>query len=278
MIFIIVTIIINPAFASSMPRPPFHLTDQQAALIAQGVMALDARIPIDPRSHRPFVRDFIDLVRSATGKLYSPEIYRRLLDAYAPTRRPSMSTLAAERERAGRMAAHPGPSSDDRPVPMYDPVPDRFAEIKDVVADALEAKLGRVLGTVEQMQNAQVEFYQYQLQEAEIELKALRIQLATLGAELSAARQGADQYRAEAQSYRTAVDKHVQTIELLSRNADDMRKFALMSIEDARGETRAWKDRCGELELQRERDAQAVDAIRRSSYQAAAEGVKEPFK
>jgi multidrug efflux pump subunit AcrA (membrane-fusion protein) len=59
-----------------------------------------------------------------------------------------------------------------------------------------------VVQTVEYVQNAQLEFYQHQLEQAEQEAQALRATPATMGAELAAARQSAEQYRAEAQAGR----------------------------------------------------------------------------
>lgn len=67
-------------------------------------------------------------------------------------------------------------------------------------------------------------------------------------------------------------------VQALSRGAEDMRKFALMSIEEARGETRSWKDRCVEAELQRERDLHPLDTMRRANYLAAAGTLKDPFR
>ncbi len=254
-----------------MPRPPFSLTDQQASDIARGVAELDARIPFDSRSHRPFVRGFIGLVRASTGNLYSPTIYRRLLDAYASDRRPSMTTLAAERERAGRIAPPVAPMHDDHAVSSAaaSSVPFDLELMRDIVADALEEKIARVVHTVEYVQNAQLDFYQHQLEQVEHEAKALRAKVATLGAELAAARQSADQYRTEAQNARDAAERHVRSIEQLSRSTDDMRKFALIGIDDARSEVRHWKERCTQLELLRHKDAQAMDALRRASFDQA---------
>lgn len=36
-----------------------------------------------------------------------------------------------------------------------------------------------------------------------------------------------------------------------------------MAIDEVRGEVRHWKDRCADLELQRQRDFQQLDAMRR---------------
>lgn len=262
-----------------MPRPPFQLTDQQASEIARGVADLEARIPLDVRSHRPFVRAFIDLIRDATGNLYSPTIYRRLLDAYAPARRPSMTTLAAERERAGRVAVKSAAVTDGSAGPAAIAAfasPDDLADLRDIVADAIEEKLARVVKTVEYVQNAQLEFYQHQLEQTEQEVQALRARLATMGAELAAARQSAEQYRVEAQAERETVGRHLQTIEQLSKDADEMRKFALMGIDDARAEARQWKERCAQLEVLRHKDAQAMDTMRRAAFNAASSPTTRP--
>jgi hypothetical protein len=254
-----------------MPRPPFHLTDEQASTIARGVADLDARIPLDARTHRPFVRAFIALVRTATGNLYSPTIYRRLLDAYVPTRRPSMTTLAAERERAGRdVQPLVVATGDGTPVAAAAVMSaNQLDSLRDVVADAIDEKLARVIQTVEYAQNAQLEFYQHQLEQTEQEAKNLRAKVAALGAELAATRQSAEQYQAEAQAGRETVARQLQAIEQLSQNADELRKFALMGIDDARSETRQWKERCAQLEIQRHKDAQAMDTMRRATISAA---------
>jgi hypothetical protein len=86
-------------------RPPFSLTDDQARDLLQGVAPLLERYPLDPRDHRPFLRAFLRVVHSVTGKLYGPDIYRRLLRAYAPGRNPSTSTIASERDDLERELA-----------------------------------------------------------------------------------------------------------------------------------------------------------------------------
>lgn len=257
-----------------MPRPPFHLTDEQASQIAKGVMGLELRIPLDARSHRPFVREFIQLVYAATGKLYSPEIYRRLLHAYAPARRPSMQTLASEREHAARLSVPTAPAVDQEPALA------RLADSDwaDRIAGAVTAKLAPALDTIAEQHNAQLDFYLHQLQQSDAELKSLRAHVATLGAQLAASARSAEQYRLEAESSRELLAKHVETIAQLNQNADDMRRFALISIEEARGEARMLKERCAELELQRQRDAQAMDSMRREYHRAARTAMKETDK
>ena len=85
-----------------MSRPPFSLSDDQACDLVQRVTPLLDRYPVDPRDHRPFLRAFIRVVHDLTGKLYGPDIYRRLLRAYAPGRNPSTPTIASERDALER--------------------------------------------------------------------------------------------------------------------------------------------------------------------------------
>ncbi|QYF93051.1 hypothetical protein KY495_20490 [Massilia sp. PAMC28688] len=270
MIFITVIITAQPRFF--MPRPPFQLTDQQAAHIARGVMELDATIPIDARSHRPYVRSFIALVFGATGRLFSPEIYRRLMDAYSPQRRPSMATLARERQQAEQLLHR-------RVVPATDPPeftePDASMLTTNAAIAALDRKMSAVLGTAEHMQNAQLDYFQHALEQAERELTLLRSLATTAAAESAAARTSAEQYRIECEALREKNDQLTQIIDKMVQSGDEMRKFSLMSIDDARGEVRTWKERCANLELQQARDAQTLDTMRRANLAAALAVAKE---
>ena len=126
-----------------MPRPPFSLTDNRARAISSGVAQLELDFPIDPQNHRPFVRAFIRLAHSATGRFYSPSVYRRLLGAYAEHRRPSTSTLAAEK---AALAAETTPvesvSETAAPLAMSSTLPSLIA---DAIAEEM-AQTRRVGG------------------------------------------------------------------------------------------------------------------------------------
>ena len=62
---------------------------------------------------------------------------------------------------------------------------------------------------------------------------------------------------------RQANEKLVEQLRAIQEGADGNRRFALMAIDEVRGEVRHWKDRCADLELQRQRDFQQLDAMRR---------------
>ncbi len=243
-----------------MGRPPFQLSDEQASHIARGVAELDALLPRDQRNHRPFVREFIRIIHSATGKLYSPSIYHRLLGAYAPTRRPSTATIATERDKVGLLLT----PAIQEPLRQFSGSDAGLAEaLRSAVADAIELQLGRIAAAGEGFEHSKLDFYRNRLNEAETAIKATRAEVLRLSAELAAAKQSAEQWEAEAMASRELQTKSLETIAALNVSADENRKFALIAIDESRGETRTWKERCIELELQRAKDLQAVDAMRR---------------
>lgn len=244
----------------NMGRPRFELSDDQASHIARGVAHLDTLLPRDARNHKPFVREFIRIVHGATGKFYSPAIYHRLLGAYAPTRRPSTATIAAERDKVSALCTS---SSADVAAPDAVDPPELTGVIREAVADAVELQLGRLGAAGESLERSKLDFYRDRLQEAETRLRAAQAEIARLSAELAAARQSSAQWEAEALASRELHTKNSETIAAVNQSADEMRKFALLAIDESRGETRAWKERCAELEIRHAKEAQAVDAMLR---------------
>lgn len=128
-----------------MPRPPFALTDDQARVLTIRVAALQDTYPLNSRNHRPFVRGFLRAVREATGQLYSPAIYQRLLAAFAPERRPSTGTLAVEKQTLAAedvirpTLAAAGPTA-KAPANVVDP-----GQLHAIVTDAIDAGLARAV-------------------------------------------------------------------------------------------------------------------------------------
>jgi len=247
-----------------MPRPPFSLTDDQARAISAGVAQLELDHPIDPQNHRPFVRAFIRLVHTATGRFYSPAVYRRLLGAYVEHRRPSTSTLAAEK---AALAAETTPvelaSETAAPLAMPSALP---ALIADAVAEAM-AQNRRVDGAA----TAQAAFYADRLRETELELRTERANAAQLQAALSQARQRAVEQEEEVEKFRGIVAAQSEAITKLTAEVSDLRKFALVAIDDARGETRTWKDRATYLEGQRQLDSRLLETFRQKAYRGGAD-------
>jgi len=46
----------------------------------------------------------------------------------------------------------------------------------------------------------------------------------------------------------------------------EQRRYAMKSIDEVRGETRAWKERCAELTAQLERSKQLLEVFRQAAY------------
>lgn len=247
-----------------MPRPPFSLTDDQARAISAGVAQLELDYPIDPQNHRPFVRAFIRLVQSATGRFYSPAVYRRLLAAYAEHRRPSTSTLAAEKAALAAETTPVEPVSEAAaPLSMPSALP---ALIANAVADAM-AQSRRLDGIAA----AQAAFYADRLRETELELRTERMNAAQLLAALNQSRETAAQQAEEAEKLRGVVAAQSEAITKLAAEVSDLRKFALVAIDDARGETRTWRDRAAYLESQRQLDSRLLETFRQKAYRNGAD-------
>ncbi len=242
-----------------MSRPAFRLPDDQARRIAQKVAVLDQDIPLDTSNHRPFVGAFIQAVRDATGNYFSPMIYQRLLRAYAPARRPSTATIASERARIMDTAEQL-----ERAAGLDDVQRERFTEaIRSVIADELEQRLAGLPAADMSTGSAQVEFFKNRLAECESELRTLRATAAQLVTDLALSTQRAEIADRALGEQREANNKLVEQLRAIQESADGNRRFALMAIDEVRGEVRHWKDRCADLELQRQRDFQQLDAMRR---------------
>lgn len=242
-----------------MSRPPFRLPDDQARRIAQRVAVLDQEIPFDASNHRPFVGAFIQAVHDATGNYFSPMIYQRLLRAYAPARRPSTATIASERARIMDTAEQL-----ERAAGLDDVQRARFTDaLRGVIADELDLRLASLPAADTATGSAQAEFFKNRLAECESELRALRATAAQLVTDLAVTTKRAEIADRELSEQRQANEKLLEQVRVVQESADGNRRFALMAIDEVRGEVRLWKDRCADLELQRQRDFQQLDAMRR---------------
>ena len=260
-----------------MSRPAFALTDDQARLLATRVATLQATYPFDQRSHRPFVRAFMRAVYEATGQLYSPAIYQRLLSAFAPERRPSTATLAAEKQslaaeivvRTEQDVAAGGPASGGE-------LPD-LGQLHLIVTDAIDAGLARALRSTGFGGVAQTDFYAGRLRDAEKQLTAMRSECGRLEVELATARESCLQHEQQSARSAAALARQADAIVALTSELVDIRKFALLGIEEARGEARVWKERSIALEAQRQLDARLMETFRQLAYQRGA-AIPDPLR
>jgi hypothetical protein len=252
-----------------MPRPAFCLTDDQARALADAVHELQACFPHMPAvSHRPFVRGFVAAVHEVTGSVYGAGTYRRLLQAYAPERTPSTSTLADEQRRLTEKLALAHRAT---PAAMESSASDLAHLIRLAVADALEAssatsahyKLGRGA--------AEADFLRTRLEEAEARLREKHEQIRQVGVELDKVRGTAMLHSHEAEIVRKIAKEQAEAIAMLAAATGDARKFAMLAIDEARGEARMWKERCIALERQRQLDARLLETFRQAAYLAGAE-------
>jgi hypothetical protein len=255
---------------TNMSRPAFSLSDAEARLLVRQLDDLNLRHPVDQRGHRPFVRSFLRAVHAATGKTFSPAIYRRLLNAYAPERRPSTATLALEKEAlAIELARSEQAAGELNAVPS-----ENLAElVRRAVADAIGSQMplrGAGVGVGDSYAAAQCDFLQARLLEAENAAREARSSAARLAADLRAAREVALCNQAELEAARSTIFEQAKAVGRLTAAVDDARAFALKAIDEARGETRAWKERCAHAEGLLKQEALLMETFRQLAYQKGA--------
>jgi hypothetical protein len=253
-----------------MTRPTFRLSDDEAQILAGRLQAINATHPLNQRDHRPFVRAFIRAVHDATNKTFSPAIYRRLLAAYAPDRRPSTSTLAVEKELFSddlaleRAGAAEVAASDAAQL---------AALIRAAVFEAVRnAGVPRTQGNA----GADVDttFWRERVAELESSLADARAHAAHLAGELLAARATADSAASELAAARQALEQQGVQLAKLAEEVEQSRRFAMRAIDDARGETRLWRDQCAMIEAKAaakaREDQLLLETFRQLAYQRGA--------
>ncbi|MFC5514112.1 hypothetical protein ACFPOU_23705 [Massilia jejuensis] len=260
-----------------MTRPIFQPSDDEARILINRLQSINAAHPLNPRDHGPFVRAFVRAVYEATGKTFSPVIYRRLLDAYAPERRPSTSTLERakqslideidlEREGAAEVAAADAPHL--------------AALIRDAVREAIgtySVQSPRAAGPSpgpSASAGTDVAFWRERAAESERVVAEVQAQAARLAGELLAARASLVAMAAELTAAQNLVRDQTAQIGKLAAEFEQARMFSMRAIDDARGETRAWRERCASVEAQAAARAREdnilLETFRQLAYQRGA--------
>ncbi len=248
-----------------MSRPPFSLTDDQARDLVQRVAPLLDRFPLDPRDHRPFLRAFMRVVHAVTGKLYGPDIYRRLLRAYAPGRSPSTSTIATERGDLERELAAAVPTVAPSSAGPALSLPAASAPALDLslIRTAFAEQLPQFARLAAQAgRDTQVEYLQARLRDAGRATAEAKAAAACLAAELQEQTGRAALLARELETSQAALVAQQQVIASLTEELKGQRHFAMQAIELGRVETRLVKERVAELQAKNDRLETMVDQLR----------------
>lgn len=259
-------------------RTPFQMTDEQAGKLVMLVAPLRDQYPPGGPSNRPFVHEFIKAVYAATGRTFSPAIYRRLLDAYAPDRKPSTSTLAlekefVERELAGQVPSPAFPTAVPASSPAV-PAGDIADLLKRAVEDALARRLDSIGSAVrgdQQMAQAHIADLSNRLAASDRTLAEVRGQAARLAAELQLATEREADMRVRLQQAEAAAkaqrDAQLAALKAVGDELVEIRRFAMRSIDDVRGETRTERERRVQLEELLKRNERLMETFRQIAYQ-----------
>jgi hypothetical protein len=255
-----------------MARPSFSLSDDEARQLVRELGGIEARCPVNPRDHRRYVREFIRLIHKITGKTYSPAIYRRLLSAYAPQRKPSTATLALEKERfVKELEATPAAINEGATTVPSVHGGNLLSEIRQALEDLAGLRTPGGASQVDSYLQAQCDFLQQRLSHSEKQLAVanecvhqVEVQRKVLAAQALHDREQIDSLRAAGAAMTAQLAK-------MSVAIDDARQFALLAIDEARGETRAWKERCAAAEAQYKEQVSLTETFRRLAYRQGAD-------
>lgn len=287
-------------------RPSFALTDDQARSLARQLPAIEARYPlaegldgeIVPRQpHRPFVHDFVRAVHHATGRIHSAGVYRKLLAAYAPGRSPSTQTIETEKNllehdlRRGAAAREVFErEAGDGAAPTAAATPVAPARTGGAPAAAADPAQVQVVGL---LQHLAARFDQLERAPAAADrspgLQAhndyLRERLAAVEAELATSRALAARMTATAQeeaslaaergrqlaAMRATAEAQAAALAGMAASIDGDRRFFAMQVDGVRGETRAVRERCAQLEQQVKDKEREVETYRQMAFKGAAQ-------
>lgn len=225
-----------------MSRPSFSLSDDEARQLVAELSGIEERCPFSPRDHRQFVREFIRAMYRITGKSFSPAIYRRLLSAYAPARRPSTATLALEKERFVKELERV-PTSVVVQSGNQGEANTLVAEIRQMLDDLSARPAMRGLTTADSYLQAQCDFLQQRLSQSEQQLAAAKAGASATDAQRLVLEVQLRDARSQIDSLQSSGAAMQEQLGKLSKAIDEARQFALLAIDDARGETRAWRER-----------------------------------
>ncbi len=255
-----------------MARPSFSLSDEEARHLVRKLSGIEARCPVDPRDHRRYVREFIRLIHKITGKTYSPAIYRRLLTAYAPARKPSTATLALEKERfVKELEAAPALIDTEQNPASAGQGGNLLAEIRQALEDLAAYRAPGGASHADGYLKAQCDFLQQRLSHSEKQFSETKDCAHQLEAQRQVLAAQALHDREQIDSLRAAGAAMTAELAKLSAAVDDARQFALLAIDEARGETRAWKERCAAAEAQYKEQVSLTETFRRLAYRQGAD-------
>lgn len=254
-----------------MGRTAFQLSDEQGRLLVAALPGIFERHPAGGRDHRPFLREFMRAVFDATGKTFSPPIYRRLMAAYAPGRKPSTDTFADEKRLLDEALAQE--ASAGRQLEGQG-----GEELAAIVRRAVNQALQNKSFAPPEQQGphdallalVQRDFLQDRLVLTEAQLADVRSTAARLAVEVQTVQAQRDALVVQVEEGKATIARQAQQLTQLTEELSGVRKFAMSAIDGVRGETRAWQERCAALDAKLQEERKHLEYFRQIAYQRGA--------
>ncbi|MCV6796793.1 hypothetical protein OII53_11365 [Achromobacter ruhlandii] len=207
--------------------------------------------------NRAFLDGLIRVILDVTGRFYGVPTYQRILRAYAPSRRPSTTTILSVLVGVqGSFASLPAPGSE--PVPSTATVPRAAA----ATPRQEEPTAVRLLA---------VELEEHRRQRRLLEADIARLEAAILeqSCELSRAQGEVGSAERALNAMADKLAELVNTVTHVTEAEKGGRAFALRAIEAARAESRLWRERYEGLQALRKEEQALLDSYRRAALGAA---------
>lgn len=118
---------------------------------------------------------------------------------------------------------------------------------------------------------AQCDFLQQRMSHSEKQLAEAKDRAHQIEAQRQILATQALRDREQIDSLRMAGAAMTAELSRLAAAIDDARQFALLAIDEARGETRAWKERCMAAEAQHKEQVSLTETFRRLAYRQGAD-------
>lgn len=250
-----------------MARKAIKLTEDQARNLEDAMPAIMARHPADALNWRAFVDDFIRAVHAATGQTYSPLVYRRFMDEYAPGRTPATETLESAKKDLVRELASQARAAEQLAAKQSASAGPDLAQLVEKAVARVLASAPRNSAEAEQLR-AQFNYLQDQLASAEKSNLEVRGRAARLAGELLAANESRAALQEQLGIANMALAAQIERVGQLAEECQGARLFAMNAIDAVRGETRAVQERVVDLEARLKRAQDGAEVYRQMAYRA----------
>lgn len=169
------------------------------------------------------------------------------------------------------LEAAPSPNDPDSNTPSFGLGGNLLSEIRQALKDLAGFRTPGGASHADSYLQTQCDFLQTRLSHSESQLAGAKEYAHQVDTQRQVLAAQALIDRDQIDSLRAAGAVMTAQLATMSAAIDDARQFALLAIDEARGETRAWKERCAAAEAQYKEQVSLTETFRRLAYRQGAD-------